>query len=48
MADQNKMGTLDKRAWWVLAIIMAIALFVVADFFGFAELIWRTPAEVNG
>ena len=41
MNDEDKMGKRDNRAWWVLIVIMAIALFVVADFFGYAELIWR-------
>ena len=45
MSDQDKMQKLDKRAWWVLIIVVAVTLFIVADFFGYAELIWRTPSE---
>ena len=41
MSDQDNMRKLDKRAWWVLAIVVGLAFFVVADFFGYAELIWK-------
>ena len=41
MNTEDKNRKLDKLAWIALAVVMAIALFVVADFFGYAEVIWK-------
>ena len=41
MSDEQKAKRLDKWAWWILAVVVAITLFLVADFVGFFEFFWE-------